>query len=421
MSTAKTTANKLGLLTTLYLSQGLPYGFFVNAVPVLLRKEGSSLALVSLSSALMLPWGLKLLLAPFVDKHRGSALGPRRGWILPLQCLTVLCVLAVAGLGEAAGRGGQALMIALAAATVATAVLAATQDCATDGLAVELLDHRERGLGNGVQVAAYRLGMIVGGSALLVVFDVVGWLPTFVAMALLLLLATVPIALWREPRPQAPTEGAALSMLLRFFARPGAWAWLGFIVLYKIGDAFGSPMVKPLLVDRGLSLSEIGVLVGGLGSGAALFGAVAGGWLAGRAGRRAALAVCGLVHAALMAAYSLPLFGVGGAALLSTLMILEHLTGSMATVALFTVMMDASDQRTAATDYTVQASVIVWATFAGAAPSGLFAQAVGYAPHFLVAGAVCAVGAVALPWWLPRASLTRRASKNCHPKAAMAD
>lgn len=402
------TGKKIGLLASLYLSQGLPYGFFVNAVPVLLRKEGSSLAMISLSSALMLPWGLKVLLAPLVDKHRSSPLGARRGWILPLQIATVLSVLVVAALGEGAGRGGQALIVALAGATILTAILAATQDCATDGLAVELLDDRERGLGNGVQVAAYRLGMIVGGSALLVVFDLAGWLSTFVAMALLLLFATAPIALWREPRV-AVAPRAATSILRRFFARPRVAPWLALLVLYKIGDAYGSPMVKPLLVDRGMSLSEIGVLVGGFGSAAALVGALAGGWLAGRAGRRVALATSGLVHAALMAAYALPVAGIGGATALSALMILEHLTGSMATVALFTVMMDASDESTGATDYTVQASVIVWATFAGAAPSGLVAQSLGYGPHFVMAGALCALGALALPWLLPRVMPPRAA------------
>lgn len=403
------TGKKLGLLTSLYLSQGLPYGFFVNAVPVLLRKEGSSLVLVSLSSALMLPWGLKLLLAPFVDKHRGSPWGARRGWILPLQIAAALCVFATAVLGEAAGRGGSALLVALAVATVLTAILAATQDCATDGLAVELLDDRERGLGNGVQVAAYRLGMIVGGAGLLVVFDWLGWLPTFAAMGALLLLATVPIALWREPTSAAQAPRAATAIFLRFFSRPGVWPWLGLLVLFKIGDAFGSPMVKPLLVDRGLSLAEIGALVGGFGSGAALLGALLGGWLAGRAGRRTALATSGLVHAALMAAYALPVLGVGGTTALSVLMVLEHLTGSMATVALFTVMMDASDESTGATDYTAQASIIVWATFAGAAPSGLVAQSLGYGTHFLLAGAVCAVGAVALPALLPRVQPPRPA------------
>ena len=58
-------------------------------------------------------------------------------------------------------------------------LIAATQDIATDGLAVALLAPAERGLANGVQVAGYRVGMIIGGGALLGVYDASGWTRTF--------------------------------------------------------------------------------------------------------------------------------------------------------------------------------------------------------------------------------------------------
>lgn len=387
------TWQKLGLLSTLYLSQGLPYGFFVQAVPTLLRKSGSSLTMVSLSTVLMLPWALKLFLAPFVDKHRGSPLGARRGFIVPLQGATALCCVVLSAFGGV----DETVLVALAAATVVTAAFAATQDCATDGLAVDLLDDKERGHGNGVQVAAYRIGMIVGGAALLVVYDAFGWRLTFLAMGLLLAAASLPILLWREPRsPSTAQQRGAVALLVQYFTRPRVWPWLALLVVYKIGDAYGSPMVRPLLVDRGMSLTDIGVLVGGFGSGAALVGALAGGWLASSAGRSVALLSAGLVHAALMAGYALPAWGLGGDELLLFFVVVEHFTGSAATVALFTVMMDTADPSSGATDYTAQASVIVWATFLGAAPSGVVADHVGYAPHFLIAGLVCAIGAVAL-------------------------
>ena len=51
---------------------------------------------------------------------------------------------------------------------------------------------------------------------------------------------------------------------------------------------------------------------------------------------------------------------------------------------------------------TIQASVIVWASFLGAAPSGFVTEQVGYVAHFVMAGTVCAVGAVALALAMPR-------------------
>ena len=66
------------------------------------------------------------------------------------------------------GPGGS--LRPLLGAVVLLNLLAATQDIATDGLAVDMLEPPERGLANGVQVAGYRVGMIVGGGALLILF-----------------------------------------------------------------------------------------------------------------------------------------------------------------------------------------------------------------------------------------------------------
>ena len=52
----------LGTLGALYLAQGLPYGFFVHALPTILRERGHGLVLVGLSSLVALPWALKAIL-----------------------------------------------------------------------------------------------------------------------------------------------------------------------------------------------------------------------------------------------------------------------------------------------------------------------------------------------------------------------
>lgn len=388
---------KVGLLVSLYLSQGLPYGFFTQALPVVMRKEGMSLALIGASAVLAAPWGLKFLWAPLVDRFTGSPLGARRGWILPLQ-LTTIAIAAVLALSRDLAAGAS-LIALLSVAVVVMNLLAATQDIATDGLAVDILEERDRGLGNGIQVAAYRVGMIVGGGALVAVFDVAGWRATFLAMAAILAVATVPIALFRD-RPRSRGAGDPVTTVdaaLAFVRRPGVAAWLLVVAVYKIGDALMGPMARTMLVDAGYTLKDIGVLFGTWGSGFGLVGALVGGLVAQRAGRLPALLVAGVVHAGLIAAYAWPAFagvvlGDGGAGIIAVLVVLEHLTGGMATVALFTAMMDICDPRTGATDYTVQASVVVFVQFLGSLLSGLSAGAMGYGPHFLVAAAVSLAG-----------------------------
>lgn len=380
---------RVALLASLYFAQGLPFGFFTQAVPVLLRQSGASLPEIGLANLLALPWALKFLAAPLVDR---VGAGRRRRVILPLQAAAV-CVLAALAFVDPA-RAIPALIVA----TLLSNLLAAGQDIATDALAVDLLDERQRGLGNGVQVAGYRLGMIAGGGALLVVFEALGWTRSFGAMAAMLALASLPVLFAREPAPVArPAASSDWRAILDWWRHSDTAAWLLLLAAFKFGDALASAMVRPLLVDQGLDLADVGWMLGWLGSGMGLTGALVGGWLAGRVGRRPALLACGVLQSASILGYawaaaypSLGALWAAGAA--------EHLFGGMATAALFTAMMDACRPDRAATDYTLQASVVVAATGLGSVVAGLSAHALGYVTHFGVSAALSllAVGMVAI-------------------------
>lgn len=375
------------LLTSLYLSQGLPFGFFTQALPALLRQMGLSLPAISMAGLLTFPWMLKFLWAPWVDRWSIPGLGRRRSWILPLQGAAALLMFAMAAIDPE--RGLPLVMIGFVLANL----FAATQDIATDGLAVELLSESERGLGNGVQVAGYRVGMILGGGLMLVLFGRLGWTLTFAAMGAMLVLASLPIALYPEPeRPAPPAAEFAMQDLWTLWRRPGMPSWLGALVLYKAGDYLGNGMVKPMLVDQGLDLADIGVLIGTVGFLAGLLGALAGGLGVSRLGRLPALVGFGALQALAIAFYAVPALGLGGPIALYGAVVAEHFIGGMATVSLFTTMMDLCRGESAGTDYTLQASVVVMATSGASALSGFSAQALGYPPHFLLAGCVSLLG-----------------------------
>ena len=373
---------RLGLLGSLYFAQGLPFGFFTQALPAMLRKQGFSLTEIGLSSLLAVPWALKFVWAPLVDRFQLPGLGRRRSWILPLQALSTLTLVAL-GLSRALGTA------ALMAAVFALNLLCATQDIATDALAVDTLAPEERGLANGLQVAGYRVGMIVGGGALLMFNDQLGERGTFLAMAALMAAASLPILLAREP--VATRRPSARSHFLR---RPGAARLLVLIVSYKFGEAFATGMLRPFLADRGLTLADLGWLLGTVGFVAGLLGALAGGALVNRLGRRTALLAFGVLQAATVAGYAWLALSPRGGGWLTALCAAEHFTGGLATAALFTCMMDWSTGDSGATDYTVQASAVVIATGLAATVSGVSAQALGYAGHFSLAAAL-SLGALA--------------------------
>lgn len=401
------TGPKLLLLGSLYLAQGLPFGFFTQALPVVLREMGTSLQDIGLASLLALPWALKFLWAPVVDRT-----GTRRRWILGLQ----LCAIALAVVLALANPEGAAGAWVLVVAVLLTNLVAATQDVATDGLAVTLLTHRERGLGNGVQVGGYRVGMILGGGLLLVLFDHLGWAPTLLGMAVLLALSTVP--LWRTPpealprAESAPTahsaptthpDPAAHTAPATPPAPPSSnpWSWVqirgalpfaAVLVAFKVGDYLAGGMLRPFLVDLGLSKTDIGLLLGTGGFVAGLVGALVGGALVAPLGRVRALVLFGLLQASGVAAYAVIVAGAHTGAPLWAATIYEHFVGGLATAALFTSMMDACRTESAGTDYTLQASIVVIASLGAATLSGVVAEAIGYPALFRLGAALALLG-----------------------------
>ncbi|MBZ5713554.1 MFS transporter [Nannocystis pusilla] len=380
-----TPAGKLALLASLYLAQGMPYGFFSQFLPAMLREQGVSLEGVGLASLLALPWALKFAWAPLVDRHGSSRFGHRRSWIVPLQLLTVVTLLALSLVEPSVDL--QAMLLGV----LVLNFLASTQDIATDGLAVTILAPQERGLGNGVQVAAYRLGMILCGGVLLILYPWLGWARVCQCMAGAIALTTLPIAGFREPPPEVQ-ERPGLAVFAEFFRRPGMGSWLIAIAAFKLGEAFGVGMLRPFFIDVGLGLADIGWLTGTAGFIAGLVGAMVGGAFVTSFGRWRCLFVFAAVQALAVASYAIAAAGWRDGWVLYALCTFEHFASGMATAALFTMMMDASRPRTAGTDYTIQASVVVLATGVGASLSGFSAANFGYTDHFLIAAGMCVLG-----------------------------
>ena len=377
-------------LGALYFAQGLPYGFFTGTVPVVLRRSGYSLTEISATGVLFAPWALKFIWAPFVDRH-----GTRRQWLIVLQLASVVVALGMAMLDLSSTMTW--LFIGIAVINL----LSATQDVATDGLAVQLLSGAQRGLGNGIQVGAYRIGMIVGGGGLLWLFSLAGWRVLFIAMAILLLAATIPVWWLRgltsirgSRRPQPTSSG-----------RPAWWArlrqpgMLVFIVLvggFKFGDSMGSAVVGPFMVDEGLTDGQIALIKGALSSLGALGGAVLGGWLAYRFGRRRALLIGGVTQTASIGLYLLAASGNGGLGLIVAAALSEHILGGAATVAVFTLMMDAAERDHAGADYTLLACAVVVVQGIAGVAGGVVGDLAGYPVLFASSLVLSGIGCAAL-------------------------
>jgi MFS family permease len=381
------------LLASLYCAQGLPSGLLAHSLPVLLRQHGVDLALIGLLKLLALPWLLKVLWAPWVDRLASPRLGHHRGWILPLQMGVTGVIAALALMNPE--RLFDSHFFVLIGLLLLINLAASTQDIATDGLAVRLLPERWRGLGNSLQVGGYKVGMLVSGSGLLLAMDSLGWHLSLALVAGLLVLMTLPIWRFNErrelPFQPAQAEPAGPGLLLRHYRgllmQPGMLLWLAVLLSFKLGDALGSPMIKPMLVDQGWSNAELGqlTLVSSL---AGIGGALLGGLLYARIGALRALLLFGPLQAAGIAAMAWLVNAGGQTALVYLIALFEQTADGMSTVALFAVMMRQCRPEHEGADFTLQASVQLLLAGLVGATSGLLATWLGYQALFVGAGSL---------------------------------
>lgn len=377
---------KATLLGSLYFSQGLPFGFFVQALPVLLRQHGVSLVDIGLSSLLALPWALKFVWAPGVERTFVARIGRRRSWLLPLQGIAVALLLLTGTVPPEEGLAALLVLVFL------VNLVSATQDIATDGLAIDILAPEERGWANGLQVAGYRVGMIVGGGVLLMTYERLGFFATFAAMAGLLAIATLPVLVLREAPATGDPGTRPRPSLRAFLRRPDTARIFAVVLTYKVGDALATSMLRPFLADLGLGVADIGWLLGTVGFVTGLLGALTGGALVRPLGRKPALLWFGALQTLSVAGYFAVSLAPHTPGLLLVACGFEHFVGGMATAALFTCMMDWCGAQSHATDYTIQASAVVIVTIAASTIGGASAESLGYPLHFATAFAVSGAG-----------------------------
>ena len=393
MPVARPSTFTLVLLSTLYFSQGLPSGLLAHALPALLRQYNVPLEYIGYLKLLALPWMLKFLWAPYVDRFHFPGTGPHRSWILPMQLFVIGLLLVLSHLDPATIFSGYLLPFFVV--LLLLNLSSATQDIATDGLTVKMLPSRWRGIGNSIQVSGYKLGLIIGGSLLLLAIDRVGWSTSFVALAAMLALLTIPVLLFREPPDinegaeaqarHSPPGGYSWRNNRDFFLRPGVLRWMLVLVTYKLADSLGSAMIKPMLVDTGYSLSLIGTLTLAA-SIAGMLAAVLGGLLYYRLGPRVTLLGFGLLQAMGLAAFALIPLGYTDTLLVIGIALFEQMADGMSTVVLFALMMEQCRANHEGADYSLQACCqVILAGFVGAA-SGWVASALGYGLHFIGSG-----------------------------------
>lgn len=371
----------------LYVGQSIIGGLTFIALPSVLRERGLPLDQIGLTYLAVLPWALKFLWAPAVERYRLPDTGPARSRTIVLATTLVSAVGLVA-----AGLIGPIAFVPLISVFVLIAFFASTGDIACDGHAVETLSQAHHGWGNAAQVGGAYLGSALGSGLFLVLVARLDWQFATFAMAGLLLVLALPFLL--APAPAAParrTHQPALKVALK---RPEMRSGLLLAAIYVPAQKWGVAMLGAYLVDSGLDLEAIGLVngIGGLAVGFAC--ALLGGALVRALGARSVLALALVLQAFSLAGLAFAAWrGLPQPLVLA--LALASASGIMALgfVALYARFMALSDPRQAGVDFTLLQCMDGLVSMAGGIGAGWVSQHFGYGVCFALAAGVALIAA----------------------------
>lgn len=379
----------LSLFIGLYAAQAITGSLVQTGLPTVLREEGMGLDSIGLLSLLFLPWALKFLWAPLVDRFCVARLGRRRSWLLLCQSLIVASFLV---LSQVSPADHFELMLC---ALLAVSVFAATQDIATDALAVEVVEENRRATVSSAGVFGGYVGFLLGVGAWLPVYAAFGWQASMLFMAGVVAALTIPAFAARGIEDSAPASVAAgcpRPRLSASFRRSEYRRGLGFMLVYQSGLRLGIALIGPFLVDTGLKLADIGWLKGAGGAAAGLVAALAMMAVLRRPSARA-LTFAALVNAVLFLALAAVWAGLLSRDLVVPLILAQSAAAATSMIALYAVMIGWCSPHQAGTDFALLQSADAVMAIAFGIAAGFIGQAFGHAAVFALAALLLVAGA----------------------------
>ena len=375
------------------MGQSIIGGVTFSALPSVLRDRGLHLDQIGLTYLAVLPWVLKFLWAPAIERYRLPSTGPSRsrsivliGGLVSAACFVLAAVI------------GPSSFVPLMAIFIVVAFAASTVDIACDGHAVESLSERYHGWGNAAQVGGAYLGSAIGSGLFLVLVARVDWIQAMIVMAVLLLLLGLPFVLSPAITPDdARSHRPSLRDALR---RTEMRKGLALAALYAVSQKWGLAMLGPFLVDSGLDLDSLGIVNGAggmiLGFGCALLGgALVRSW-----GARAIMVLALVLQALTLSGLAAAAWNGGTSQLLLLGLALGSSSAIMALgfVALYAQFMTLSDPRQAGIDFTLLQCMDALVSMIGGIGAGWIAQHFGYSACFGLAAflVILAITPVAL-------------------------
>lgn len=367
---------KLFYIGFIYFFSGLPFGFFYTFVPVFFRTQGIDLKTIGLFSIAGLPWSLRLLFAPFIDRYFYKSF-----WI----GISLIGISISIGVLSFFSPATLSFFIFLFLLTFFSTIF----DTASDGFVVEWIPSQILGKANGIRISTYRISLIIFGGGIVALSYYLEFKPIFYILSIITFIAGLflvlnPFLKVYFERPQVSLSSQFIYPLKEILKRERVFLLLLFVLTYKIGDALLGAMVYPFWVDRGFSRLEIGLVSGTLGSIFTIIGSLLGGFLTSIWSIRISLLTLGFFQSISNIGYafsSLPQFPKETVYLAS---LFESFSGGLGTAAFLTFLTSLCKKEFSSTQYAVFSTLFSLSLTFSRTLAGYGATYLGYTYFFFI-------------------------------------
>jgi len=367
---------KLFYIGFIYFFSGLPFGFFYTFIPVFFRSEGIDLKTIGLFSIAGLPWSLRLLFAPFIDRYFYKSF-----W-MGLSLIGISISIFVLSFFTPATFS---FFIFLFFLTFFSTLF----DTASDGFVVEWIPSEILGKANGIRISAYRISLIIFGGGIVAISHYLGFKIIFYILSIVTLLSS--IFLISNSFLKVSSKRFSISFASQFIdplkeilKRDRVFLLLFFVLTYKIGDALLGAMVYPFWVDRGFNRLEIGLISGTLGSLFTILGSLLGGYLTSLWSIKNSLLILGLFQSFSNLGYTMASLPYLPKETVYFASLFESFSGGLGTAAFLTFLTNLCKKEFSSTQYAVFSTLFSLSLTFSRTFSGYGVSYLGYTYFFLI-------------------------------------
>lgn len=369
----------LGAIFALQMAHDLPNALTATMAPTLfVKKLGLPVEYLGLFFLPFVVTALKWLWAPLVDNHYSASFGRRRSWLLPLTGCVALSYVAI-GLVHPSIE----TLWMIIALLMLKQVFYATQEVAADAYVIENLKPAERNFGSAVVWLGKEAGQIVGFAGLLFIADRFGWQPAFVTAAALFAALNLPALMRTEPAPMA--SGLKGARPFAYLASAVNRKVLAIVFAMSFSVQMPVAVIGPFLGSKGLTLSEIGVVLGVAASLGAIISLSIASIIIARIGpKKMAIAMLFIAPLAAPGFFYIALSETVDVVAVILIILIGTICTAPVRMALYAARIGWTSKHQTGTDMTTQQSVWFLGFAAAGAVSGILASAIGWTGFFAV-------------------------------------